>query len=124
MNNILPFTMDTSIPHGFGGYVTPSGKTFEELTAPVVLTPEFAEKLRAFNQLTREFRAADIGIEAMAFPDNKIFIHRDSAVLLSTHFGKELRGIRNRSDGRYTRHVVTIRAIDVIWFVPLKEQDQ
>lgn len=115
---IMPFTG----PHALGGFV-PS-KAFEELTAPIVLTPAFAEKLAAFNQLTREFRAAEIRIEAMAFPDNKIFIHPDSAALLSTHFGKELRGIRNRSDGRYTRHVVTIRAIDVIWFVPLKEQEQ
>lgn len=118
MSSILSFTAAQAHSHAA------FGKAFEELTAPIVLTPAFAEKLGAFNQLTREFRAAEIRIEALAFPDNKVFIHPDSAELLSTHFGKELRGIRNRSDGRYTRHVVTIRAIDVIWFVPLKEQEQ
>lgn len=118
MSNILPLNVAQTHSHLF------SSRAFEELTAPIVLTPAFAEKLGAFNQLTRDFRAAEIRIEALAFPDNKVFIHPNSAALLSTHFGKELRGIRNRSDGRYTRHVVTIRDIDVIWFVPLKEQEQ
>lgn len=117
--NIIPLS---SSAKAHGGFV-PS-KAFEDFTAPIVLTPEFAEKLRKFNGLTRDIRAADIGIEALAFLDNKIFINLNSAELLRTRFRDEVRGIRYRTEGRTTRNVVTIRGIDVAWYTPVKEQDQ
>lgn len=122
-NNILPFTGSAPMPPASGGCI-PASKALEDLIAPIVLTPAFAEQIKAFNGLTRDMRAAEIRIQALAFPDNKVFIHPDSVELLAKCFGKELRGLRYRADGRYTRNVVTIRDIDVIWYTPIREQDQ
>lgn len=119
MSNIIPLS---SSAHACSGFVL--GKALEDLTAPIVLTPELAEKLRKFNGLTRDIRAADIRIEALAFPDNKVFINVNSVELLTARFRDEVRGIRHRTEGRTTRHVVTIRGIDVAWYTSVKEQDQ
>lgn len=121
--NIFHFPRTTILKSANVAYST-SSAALEQLTAPIVLTPAFAEKLRTFNGLTRDMRAADVRIEALEFLDNKLFIHPDSSELLAARFGKELRGIRYRADGRYTRNVVTIRNVDVIWYTPIREQNQ
>lgn len=101
-----------------------------QLVPPAVPLPlsitsdEFVAKLAAFNDLTRAMRGADIRIEAMSFLDAKIFIHHDSVELLCRRFGHEVRGQRYRTSGKFTRHVVTIRNVDVTWFTPVKVQDQ
>lgn len=95
-----------------------------QMPACIVLTPEFAEKLRTFNDLCRALHAADIKISAQNVPDNTITIDAGSVVLLSKCFIRELRGMLSRTEGSITRHRTTVRGVDVVWFVPVKEQDR
>lgn len=89
-----------------------------------ITAPEFLPKLAEFNELTRDMRAAEVHIEQLEFLDNSICIAADSVELMARRFGHELRGSRHRTVGKYTRHAVTIRGVDVVWFSPIKEQDQ
>lgn len=104
--------------------------THLQLVPPPVYRPmsitsdEFLPKLAAFNELTRAMREAEVTIEAMSFLDNKIFILADDVDQLCRRFGHEVRAQRYRTSGMFTRHVVTIRQVDVVWFTPIKEQDQ
>lgn len=103
--------------------------SFSQMTARSVqplsiLADEFQPKIAGFNDLTRDLRQAGINVVRLEFPDNTIFIDPASVELLSRRFGHELRGMRWRTEGRYTRHAVTVRGIDVVWFSLVKEQDQ
>ena len=89
-----------------------------------ILSPEFLARITAFNDLTRDMRAAEVHIEHLEFLNNSIFIATDSVELVARRFGHELRSSRHRTVGKFTRHAVTIRGVDVVWFSPIKEQDQ
>ncbi|MDZ7888953.1 MAG: hypothetical protein U5M72_06805 [Pseudomonas sp.] len=92
---------------------------------PMSITSEaFLPKLSAFNDLTRAMREAGVTIEAMSFLDGRIFVRPGDIDLLARRFGHEVRAQRYRTSGKFTRHVVTIRTVDVVWFTPIKEQDQ
>lgn len=89
-----------------------------------ITAPEFLPKLAAFNDLTRAMRDAGIKVEQLEFLDNTMFIHVDSLDVLSRRFAHEVRSQRYRTDGKFTRHCVTIRGVDVVWFGLVKEQDR
>lgn len=89
-----------------------------------IISQEFLPKLAAFNDLTRAMRESGVTIEAMSFLDGRIFVRLGDLDLLARRFGHEVRAQRCRTDGKFTRHVVTIRTVDVVWFTPIKEQDQ
>ncbi|MBA1302763.1 hypothetical protein G7028_29995, partial [Pseudomonas carnis] len=55
------------------------GVQLEERTS--VLAEDFTTKLSAFNQLTRDIRAAGVVIKHLVVLDNKIFIDQDSVDL-------------------------------------------
>ncbi|MBA1302761.1 hypothetical protein G7028_29985, partial [Pseudomonas carnis] len=55
------------------------GVQVEEKTS--VLAEDFTNKLSAFNQLTRDIRAAGVVIKHLVVLDNKIFIDQDSVDL-------------------------------------------
>lgn len=104
--------------------------THLQLVPPPICRPmsitseEFLPKLAAFNDLTRAMREAGVTIDALSFLDSQIFIFPDDITLVARRFGHEVRAQRYRTSGEFTRHVVTIRGVDVIWFTPIKEQDQ
>ncbi|MDD1014650.1 hypothetical protein [Pseudomonas rubra] len=89
-----------------------------------ILADEFALRLCAFNELTRDMRDAGIAVERLEFADNKIFINPLSVELMSRRFGHELLGVCYATVGRRTRNSVTIREVDVVWFSRVKEQEQ
>ncbi|PMY40080.1 MULTISPECIES: hypothetical protein [Pseudomonas] len=91
---------------------------------PSILADDFPAKLSAFNDLTRDFRQADIEIKHLVLADNKIFIEPSSVELLTRRFGHELRRMRSSSKGRFTCHTVTVRGVDVAWYSLVKEQGQ
>lgn len=91
-------------------------QSLEERTAPIYLTPEFANRLRTYNELVRALRLAGVEIAGMEFPDNKIFIRPESTPALGMAFEKRLRGIRHRDYVHHRRHTVTIDGVDVVWF--------
>lgn len=89
-----------------------------------ITSEEFLPKLAAFNALTRAMRECGVTIEAMSFLDGQIFVRPGDLDLLARRFGHEVRSSRHRTSGKFTRHAVTIRGVDVVWFSPIKEQDQ
>ncbi len=89
-----------------------------------ITAPEFLPKLAEFNELTRDVRDAGLQITAMSFLDNTITISPDCTEQLARRFAHEVRGQRHRTQGRFTRHAVTIRGIDLVWFSRVKEQNQ
>jgi hypothetical protein len=105
------------------------GASLQLVPPPVVrpasiLAPEFLPKLSAFNDLTRDMRAAGLQLEQLAFLDNQIVITQDGVDLLARRFGHELRGSRYRTEGKFTRNAVTVRGVDVVWFTQVLEQDR
>lgn len=95
-----------------------------ELPACIVLTPEFASKLRALNELGRSLRAAGVQVNSTDLASNTITIGAESVDLLATHFGGQMRGLMSRAEGSVSRLRTTVRGVDVVWFVALKEQDR
>lgn len=89
-----------------------------------ILEPEFPSKLSSFNDLTRSLRSAEVVIERLSFLDNEIEVAGDCVELISRRFAHEVRGQRQRTEGKQTRHAVTIRGVDVVWLTKVKEQDQ
>jgi hypothetical protein len=89
-----------------------------------ILAPEFQSKLSSFNDVMRSLRTAEVVIESMSFLDNEIGVASDCVELISRRFAHEVRGQRQRPAGKQTRHAVTIRGVDVVWFTPVKEQNQ
>ena len=92
--------------------------------ALVFLTEELAKQLAAFNAMTRDLHAAGIEIVALVQSDNRIFIRPEDSDLVKSNFLSDIRGMRYRTEGKYTHNVVTIRDVDVAWLTPVKEQDQ
>lgn len=89
-----------------------------------VLAEDFAVKLSAFNELTRDIRAAGVVIKHLVLVDNKIFIDQDSVDLFLRRFGDELHRISFAPVGRCTRNTMRVRGIDVAWYTLGKEQDK
>ncbi|MBA1271650.1 hypothetical protein G7029_29735 [Pseudomonas carnis] len=98
------------------------GVQLEERTS--VLAEDFTTKLSAFNQLTRDIRAAGVVIKHLVVLDNKIFIDQDSVDLFLQRFGGELHRISFTPAGRCTRNTMRVRGVDVAWYTSVKEQDQ
>lgn len=97
--------------------------------APKVLSiidPAFSQRIEAFNTVSRCLREAGISIESASFLDNTLRIKLEHVELLRERFGHLLRSIRSRGypERRYSRHVATLKKVEIIWFAPLKEQDQ
>ncbi len=89
-----------------------------------ILAPDLQTKLSAFNELTRDMRAAGVKVEALAVLDHTIFVSPESVDLIARRFAHEVRGSRYRTSGKYTRNAVTIRGVDVVWLTPVKEQNR
>lgn len=120
--NILPFNKATTLIDARVTYsADTTAQSLEERTAPIYLTPEFANRLRNYNALVRDLRLAGVEISGMEFPDNKIFIRPESASVLGKSFEKRLRGIRHFDYARHRRHTVTIEGVDVVWFAKFVE---
>lgn len=89
-----------------------------------VLTPELAEKLAAINSVSRSLRSAGVRIESIVVLDVTIFIAPESAEFLAIVFRQQWQGVCWRTLGALTRNMVTIEGVRVVWFTPVKEQDQ
>jgi hypothetical protein len=89
-----------------------------------ILDERFLPRLEAFNQLTRDMRAAGIVAVGMDVQDQCLVIEEEHVDLLTRRFAHEIRSSRSKSilESRMTRHTVTIRGVDVVWFTVVKEQ--
>lgn len=89
-----------------------------------ILTPELAQKLSAINSVYRSLRNAGVRIEAMVVQDVTLFIEAGSADLLAVVFREQWQGVCWSTLGRKTRNMVTIDGVRVVWFTPVRKQDQ
>ena len=89
-----------------------------------ILADEFALRLSAFNDLTRDIRSAGIAVKHLLLLDNAIYIEGPRVELFMRHFEHELRGVRHSTAGRLTCHCVKVRGVNVAWYSRVKEQDQ
>ena len=82
--------------------------------------------LERFNALTRDMREAGIPAIGLDLLDNCIVIEERHGQELARRFGYEIRMPRTRCFLGARRHImrrtVTIRDIDVVWFVALELQ--
>ncbi|SEI21424.1 hypothetical protein [Pseudomonas asplenii] len=94
--------------------------------APVctVLTQKFAGQLHAFNDVTRDLRAAGIQIIGLDVSNTTITISPNCVDKLCLTFSSDMRGMMSRTEGKRTRNRTTVRGVDVVWFHPIREQDQ
>lgn len=97
-----------------------------EQSSPVcnTLTPELAEKLAAVNSVSRGLRAAGVRVETTVVLDMTIFIKTESSDSLAAAFRHQWQSACWRTVGKQTRNTVTIDGVRVVWFTPVKEQDQ
>lgn len=89
-----------------------------------LLAPEFQPQLTAFNELTREIRAAGGSVQALSFLDKRIVISSTDVDMISRRFAHEIRSQSSKTLGRSTRHSVRIRDMYVSWYSLVREQNQ
>lgn len=95
-----------------------------EPPACTVLTTELACRLGKLNQVCRELRNAGIPPVAIDLDSSTITIARESVPTLVDQFHRRFRGLMSRTTGRFTRHRTEINDVNVVWWSPVKEQDQ
>lgn len=107
-------------------HLVPDAVAPVERTLPAcnTLTPELAQKLAAINSVSRSLRKAGVRVEATVVLDVTIFIAAETADFLAVVFRQQWQGACWRTSGSQTRNMVTIQGVRVVWFTPVKEQDQ
>lgn len=86
-----------------------------------VLTPELAKNLQAFNNMSRDLRAAGIQTEAEVVLDLTLFITADSSDRFAELYRKEWYSPRKTLKGGRHLNSVSLRGVKVAWFTPAGE---
>lgn len=87
-----------------------------------VLTDRFAQRLAAFNGLTRDLRHAGVQVDRLDLERGMITISLESVEQFGRHFLSEMSGLISCKADDTTHCRTVVRGISVVWSFKAKER--